>query len=104
MDINHKEIQNFINLQLSNTAANLMLQSSKYPDWNMKAIAQQLVGKQIAQKKLPSWFKNDLIHYPIRLSMEQCSSEETASYKTSLISKGKGIDLYKNNKKLIIII
>ena len=87
------EIQNFINRQLHSTAADLMLQASKYPDWDMRAIAQQLVGMQIAKKKLPSWFKNDLILYPVRLSMEQCSSEETASYKSTIISTGKGIDL-----------
>jgi len=93
MDVRHQELQNFINRQLHSTAADLMLQESKYPDWDMKAIVQQLVGKQIAKKKLPSWFKNEHILYPVRLSMEQCSSEETASYKSTIISSGKGIDL-----------
>mgnify|MGYP006088246899 CR=1 FL=1 len=89
----NSKIQDFINRQLYSTAADLMLQASKYPEWDMKAIAQQLVGKQIAKKKLPSWFKNETIIYPVRLSMEQCSSEETASYKSTIISAGKGIDL-----------
>jgi 16S rRNA G966 N2-methylase RsmD len=89
----NSKIQDFINRQLHSTAADLMLQASKYPEWDMKAIAQQLVGKQIAKKKLPSWFKNETILYPVRLSMEQCSSEETASYKSTIISAGKGIDL-----------
>jgi 16S rRNA G966 N2-methylase RsmD len=93
LELLHREIQEFINRQLHSTAADLMLKASKYPKWDMKAIAQQLVGKQIAQKKLPSWFKNENILYPIRLSMEQCSSEETALYKSTIISSGKGIDL-----------
>jgi len=93
MDLKHKEIQDFINRQLHSTAADLMLQASKYPQWDMKAIAQQLVGKQIAKKKLPVWFKNDGILYPARISMEQCSSEETAAYKSSILKSGKGIDL-----------
>jgi len=59
----------------------------------MKAIAQQLVGKQIAKKKLPSWFKNEQILYPVRLSMEQCSSEHTATYKSFILNSGKGIDI-----------
>jgi 16S rRNA G966 N2-methylase RsmD len=75
------------------TAADLMLHASKYPEWDMKAIAQQLVGKQIAKKKLPTWFKNDSTLYPIRLSMEQCSSELAAIYKTSILNGGKGIDI-----------
>jgi len=93
MDVKHKEVQDFINRQLHSTAADLMLQASKYPEWDMKAIAQQLVGKQIAKKKLPTWFNNEHVFYPVRLSMEQCSSEETAYYKSTIISAGKGIDL-----------
>ena len=90
--LNHK-IQEFINSQLNSSASDLMLKASSYPEWDMKAIAQQLVGKQIAKKKLPTWFNNNEILYPVRLSMEQCSSEETAKYKTKIINSGCGIDL-----------
>ena len=93
MDVKRKEIQDFINRQLHSTAADLILHASKYPEWDMKAIAQQLVGKQIAKKKLPSWFKNEAILYPVRLSMEQCSSESTARYKAQILNSGNGIDL-----------
>ena len=93
MDLLDKDIQEFINRQLHSTAADLILQTSKYPQWDMKAIAQQLVGKQIAKKKLPSWFKNEQILYPVRLSMEQCSSEDTATYKSFILNSGKGIDI-----------
>ena len=93
MNLLDKDIQNFINRQLHSTAADLMLQASKYPEWDMKAIAQQLVGKQIAQKKLPTWFKNTDVLFPVRLSMEQCSSEAAAIYKTSILNRGKGIDI-----------
>ena len=93
MHLTDSEIIDFINRQLNSTAADLMLQASKYPDWDMKAIAQQLNGKQIAKKKLPTWFKLNTILYPVRLSMEQCSSEATAVYKNSIINYGNGIDL-----------
>ncbi len=93
MSVITKEIQEFINRQLHSTAADLMLQASKYPQWDMKLIAQQLIGKQIAKKKLPSWFNNHLAQYPVRLSLEQCSSENTANYKSNLVGNGKGIDL-----------
>ena len=88
-----KEIQNFINQNIHSTAVDLILQSSKYPQWDMKFIAQQLTGKQIARKKLPTWFENDSILFPLRLPLEQCSSELTANYKSALVSKGTGIDL-----------
>ena len=86
-------IQEFINSQINSSASDLMLKASSYPEWDMKAIAQQLVGKQIAKKKLPTWFQNNEILYPVRLSMEQCSSETTAKYKTTIINSGRGIDL-----------
>ena len=78
-----------------------MLQASKYPEWDMKAIAQQLVGKQIAQKKLPTWFKNTDVLFPVRLSMEQCSSEAAAIYRvnsipTNWLIDGNGIIIAKN--------
>lgn len=88
-----KEIQNFINQNIHSTAVDLILQSSKYPQWDMKFIAQQLTGKQIARKKLPTWFENDSILFPLRLPLEQCSSELTANYKSALVIKGTGIDL-----------
>tara|TARA_B100001093_G_C26753389_1_gene982229 strand:+ start:36 stop:1202 length:1167 start_codon:yes stop_codon:yes gene_type:complete len=86
-------IQDFINSQLKSSASDLMLKASSYPEWDMKAIAQQLVGKQIAKKKLPTWFQNNEVLYPVRLSMEQCSSEKTAKYKSTIINSGNGIDL-----------
>ena len=86
-------IQDFINKNINSNASDLMLKASSYPEWDMKAIAQQLVGKQIAKKKLPTWFHNNEVLYPVRLSMEQCSSEETAKYKTTIINSGRGIDL-----------
>ena len=93
MQILDPYIQEFINSQINSSASDLMLKASSYPEWDMKAIAQQLVGKQIAKKKLPTWFQNNEILYPVRLSMEQCSSETTAKYKTTIINSGRGIDL-----------
>ena len=86
-------IQDFINKNINSNASDLMLKASSYPEWDMKAIVQQLVGKQIAKKKLPTWFQNNEVLYPVRLSMEQCSSEATAKYKTTIINSGRGIDL-----------
>ena len=93
MNLRGQKIKSFINDNLHNSATELMLQAHKYVEWDMKQIVQQLVGKQIAEKKLPLWHKNDDILYPIRLSMEQCSSEATAKYKSSIIKGGQGIDI-----------
>ena len=93
MQVLTRAIQEFINKNLNSEASDLILKSSLYPEWDMKAIVQQLVGKQIAKKKLPTWFDNNEVLYPVRLSMEQCSSELTANYKTRIINSGRGIDL-----------
>lgn len=74
-------------------AADLLFLTKKYPDWDMVAIAQQVAGKQKAKKKIPTWFNTNNILYPVRLSMEQCSSEQTAQYKASICLGKRFIDL-----------
>ena len=57
----------------------------------------QIAGRQSVEKKLPSWYENDELIYPRHLSLEQCSSEQTARYKASivlsLVSRRKLVDL-----------
>ena len=48
---------------------------------------QQIEGWQLARKKLPRWAATDGLWYPVRLSMEQCSSEATAQYKRQLVER-----------------
>ena len=47
----------------------------------------QIRGRQIARRKLPTWAAIDGILYPPHLSMEQCSSEQTARYKAALVMR-----------------
>lgn len=47
----------------------------------------QIEGRQTAQRKLPSWWGTDGIIYPSKLSMEQCSSEQTARYKQEVAKR-----------------
>ena len=88
-----KEIQYFINQHLDKPAADLLFLAKKYPDWDMASIAQQVEGKQKAKGKIPTWFNTNNILYPVRLSMEQCSSEETAKYKAEIIQGKRFIDI-----------
>jgi hypothetical protein len=53
----------------------------------------QLAGCQTIENKIPSWYAWDKIIYPVRLSLEQCSSEMTAQYKASLLSGNSLVDL-----------
>jgi len=53
----------------------------------------QIEGRQYAEIKIPSWYQLDEIVYPPHLSLEQCSSEQTARYKAGLLSGNSFADL-----------
>ena len=54
----------------------------------------QIEGWQRARTKLPEWASKDGIIFPPHISMEQCSSERTAKYKSGILhSLGTLIDL-----------
>lgn len=48
---------------------------------------QQIEGLALARKKIPSWTETEGMQWPVRLSMEQCSSEQTARYKVMLLQE-----------------
>ena len=61
---------------------------SKAPEGiDLQFCLQQIAGRQTAERKLPSWAKEDDILFPPRVSMEQCSSEQTALYKQQLVAR-----------------
>ena len=68
----------------------LALQAHNYPDIDMPFLLNQLTGWLKARTKLPSWAAQEDIIYPPHLSMEQCSSEQTALYKANLLKELSG--------------
>ena len=90
--INQKTID-FIRAHRHDDTRILALQAAKYPEVDMAEALIQISGRQIADKKIPSWADNDNILYPRHLSMEQCSSELTARYKATLVSGNTLTDL-----------
>ncbi|MBQ7180771.1 MAG: hypothetical protein IJR87_05700 [Bacteroidaceae bacterium] len=54
---------------------------------DIKYCLQQIEGWQTAQHKLPRWADTEGIIFPPRLSMEQCSSQHTASYKCQVVER-----------------
>lgn len=91
--IPNKETAEFIKEHRNDDVRKLVLQAARYPEIDMRVAATQIEGWQLAKSKLPAWSKAEGIVYPIRLSMEQCSSEETAQYKASLITGETLVDL-----------
>ena len=66
----------------------LALRGAKDPEVDLTYALEQIAGRQMARTKIPSWAAVDDIIYPPHLSMEQCSSEQTARYKASIAGKG----------------
>ena len=78
--------RNYIRQYADEDVRLLALRGSKDPEVDLPMALQQIQGRQTARRKIPSWAATDGILYPVHLSMEQCSSEQTARYKKSLIS------------------
>lgn len=83
----------FIRDHAGDDVRQLALQAARYPQVDMRVAATQIEGRRLAATKLPSWAAADGIVYPVRLSLEQCSSEQTARYKASLVDGKRLADL-----------
>jgi precorrin-6B methylase 2 len=83
----------YISAHASDDVAHLALHPSKDPQVDMPMALQQIAGRQKAMEKLPEWYENPDILYPKKVSMEQCSSSQTADYKASLVEGNSFADL-----------
>lgn len=87
------EVQQYINQHLNDDVHKIAMAKSPFPEVSSKELANQIAAKNKAVKKLPTWYHQELIYYPLLLSIEQCSSESTAAYKASLAQGETLIDL-----------
>ena len=88
-----EEVQGYINEHLFHDTTELLLKEKSFDPTLLKYIVEQIKSKRKAKTKLPSWFKTNGLIYPKLISMEQCSSEETAHYKASLVGGNQMVDL-----------
>lgn len=84
---NLEKVQIFAREHRQDDVRRLALQAGKYPDMDFSFALHQIKGWQVACKKLPSWAAHEQLLYPQQLSMEQCSSEQTARYKQQLVQQ-----------------
>lgn len=77
----------FIRHHQDDDVRQLAFLGSKNPEVNMPFALDQIRGRQMARIKLPRWASIDGIIYPPHISMEQCSSEQTALYKAELAAR-----------------
>ncbi len=74
----------FIRSHADDDIRQLALKGTKDPDIDLPFALDQIAGRQTARRKLPSWAASNEIIFPPHLSMEQCSSEQTARYKAEI--------------------
>lgn len=92
-DLLKSEVQKFINESLEVNFSKIALIKNPFPEISWTEILTQIASKAKAKTKLPTWYNTINILYPSKISIEQTSSEVTASYKANLISGEAIIDL-----------
>ena len=83
--------QDFIRQHQDEDVRQLAFLGSKNPEVDMPFALDQIRGRKMARAKLPRWANIDGIIYPPHISMEQCSSEQTALYKAELAARLLGL-------------
>ncbi|MDR3266137.1 MAG: SAM-dependent methyltransferase, partial [Tannerella sp.] len=107
MQIN-ESLRMFLGEHANDDVNELILNSLRYKNIDVKFVAEQISARKIIKDKLTSWHENGDLIFPSALSAEQCSSELTALYKQRLVNKedivcdmtgGLGVDAYYFSQK-----
>lgn len=86
-------VQQFIRENASADVSKLLFKNGDFASVPMREIVEQIVSRKKAKAKTPFLYRQNNIVFPPKISMEQCSSELTALYKSRLVCGGKGADL-----------
>jgi len=98
----NEEIEAFIAANSNAELAELALRHAGKTSFPLPFALDQIRGRRIAAKKIPVFASQKGLVYPGKLSMEQCSSEMTARYKSGIfvgdrlldMTGGFGVDSY----------
>lgn len=90
-EIMNQATLDFIRQHQDDDVRRLAFLGSKYPEVDKPFALDQIRGRKMARVKLPRWASIDGIIYPPHISMEQCSSEQTALYKAELAARLLGL-------------
>lgn len=79
-----EQTADFVAAHRTEDVRQLALKSKRVDGLDLPLALDQIAGWQIACKKLPQWASCEGIIYPPHISMEQCSSQFTAQYKSEI--------------------
>ena len=103
------EMCSFLSEHASDDPARLLLSASRYPGIDVRWAVEQLEARRQLRYKLPEWVNPSAqLILGGRIPAEQCSSEQTAQYKQSLVigetlcdlTGGMGVDCYYMSRGL----
>ncbi|MBR6868506.1 MAG: SAM-dependent methyltransferase [Bacteroidales bacterium] len=83
-----ENFSNFVLAHDDDDPARLLLSAGRWPDIDVRRAARAIEARRKVRDKIPSWLAHPAIDYPSSLSLEQCSSEETARYKQAFVPAG----------------
>lgn len=84
MTIMNDKTREFVAMHRNEDVRELALKAKRVERLDLPLALDQIAGWQIARKKLPQWASCEGIVYPPHISMEQCSSQFTAQYKSEI--------------------
>ena len=84
MTIMNDKTREFVAMHRDEDVRELALKAKRVDGLDLPLALDQIAGWQIASKKLPYWASCEGIVYPPHISMEQCSSQFTAQYKSEI--------------------
>lgn len=79
-----EQTADFVAAHRTEDVRQLALKAKRVEGLDLPLALDQIAGWQIASKKLPQWASCEGIVYPPHISMEQCSSQFTAQYKSEI--------------------
>lgn len=84
MTVMNDKTREFVAMHRDEDVRELALKAKRVDGLDLPLALDQIAGWQIASKKLPQWASCEGIVYPPHISMEQCSSQFTAQYKSEI--------------------
>ena len=91
--LNDEYWQNFITKNYKKPIDKILFSLNQKLDLDIRILANQIKARQIIETKIPSFKNYKNLIYPKQVSMEQCSSEHTALYKSKICNGESFIDL-----------
>lgn len=104
------QIRDFIAAHQNDDTVKLLFAAHRFPEFDMTFVVEQIEARKRLRTKLPEWYANPDLIMSGRIPAEQCSSEQTARFKRSVMGDdvhslcdmtgGMGVDFWYMSRGL----